>query len=255
VLRRADIITCDADHMVDAMVRLGADRGQIRIVYFGTDLTRFNEGRRDAGLAAQLGFPANAPLVISLRALKPVYDVETFVRAAARVAREMPAARFVVVGDGPERQRLEALARELGVAEIVRFTGRLSDADLQRYTASATVYVSTSLSDAGLAASTSEAMACAVPVVITRFGNNGDWVQEGLTGSLFGLKDDEELARKVLALLKAPELARSVAVAGRKVIEERNNWHREMEKVERLYEHLIAEAAGSATRNRLHGSG
>ncbi len=150
VVRKADIITCDAEHMKAAIMRMGGAERNVRLVYFGTDLTRFHPGRKDRGAWRRLGFADEAKVVISLRALKPIYDVETFVRASRLVADRVPEARFVVVGDGSERQRLEAIARDMGVSGKMRFVGRLSDEDLQTYTASADVYVSTSLSDAGL---------------------------------------------------------------------------------------------------------
>lgn len=240
VLKKADAVTCDAEHIKEEMIRLGAPRERVHILFFGTDLDEWTPAKRDPSLAAALGFPKGAKIVISLRQLKPIYDIPTFIRSIPLIAKQNPEARFVIASDGPEKPKLIGLAEELGVEHLVRFVGFLSDEDLQRYTASADVYVSTSLSDAGLAASTAEAMASRVPVVITDFGNNRDWVEQGVSGLLFPLGDHEALAQRVCELLSDEAKAREFAASGRNVIESRNNWRTQMEKVEMLYQRTVS---------------
>ena len=238
VLKRADRITCDAEHMKDAMTALGADRNKIDIIYFGTDCTKFNPEKNDSGLVRELGFPSNTNLVVSMRALKSIYNIETFVNAIPLILDKHKNTGFIIVGEGPEKEMLMKTAEDLDVIENVRFAGRLSDDDMQRYVASSDVYVSTSLSDGGIAASTAEAMASGVPVVVSDFGNNRDWVEEGISGLLFPLKDYATLAEKVVYLLDHPEKSVNIAQEGRKIIETRNNWHLEMEKVHTVYNSL-----------------
>ncbi len=235
VIRYSDLITCDAEHMRQALVRFGAKYENVKLVYFGTDLTQFNPGKKESKAFEKIGLANKYPVIISLRALKPIYNVETFVRAIPLVLKRHPDTGFVIVGGGSEEQMLKDLCNELGVTASVRFTGRVSDQDLQLYTASADIYVSTSLSDAGLAASTAEAMACQVPVVITDFGDNRIWVKEGESGLLFPLRDHQGLAEKLNYLIDKPEEAARLALGGMKVIEETNNWHKEMEKMNRIY--------------------
>jgi len=235
VLKKMDLITVDASHLKDAIVKFGADPDRIKIIFFGTNLADFNDSKRDENLATEIGFDKSNKLIISLRALRLVYNVETFIRAIPLIHEKAPHARFVVVGDGSERDMLEALVDTLHIREIVRFSGRLSDADLQRYTATADIYVSTSLSDDGLAASTAEAMACKVPVVVTDFGNNRDWVEHEVSGLLFPLRDFNKLAEHIVFLLNNQDKSRQMALNGYDVIDTRNNYHREMEKIEKLY--------------------
>ncbi len=97
------------------------------------------------------------------------------------------------------------------------------------------VYVSTSLSDAGLAASTAEAMACGLPVVITDFGDNRKWIEDGESGFIVPLKDPKALAEKIIYLLKNKDIRREFGMRNRKIIEEKNNYYREMEKMENSY--------------------
>ena len=187
-----------------------------------------------------MGFSPGTRLVVSLRALRPIYDVATLIRAIPEVVRAALPVGFVIVGDGSERPGLERLCTELGVQEYTRFVGRLSNADLQRYTASADIYVSTSLSDAGIAASTAEAMACSVPPVVSDFGDNGDWIENGVTGYLFPLRDAAALGSRIIQLLGDPAEARAIGARARQVIARRNNWQQEMAKVMGLYERVAS---------------
>ena len=239
-LAAVDLLTCDAEHIKERMIEQGAARDAIEIVYFGTDLEQFNPAKRDQSLAEQLGFSPETRLVVSLRALRPIYDVATLIRAIPEVVRAALPVGFVIVGDGSERPGLERLCTELGVQEYTRFVGRLSNADLQRYTASADIYVSTSLSDAGIAASTAEAMACSVPPVVSDFGDNGDWIENGVTGYLFPLRDAAALGSRIIQLLGDPAEARAIGARARQVIARRNNWQQEMAKVMGLYERVAS---------------
>ena len=237
-LSRADCVTCDARHMVKELVELGAPDERITVVYHGTDTFQFRPGPRSPQDVFNIG-RQDSPVVISLRALKPLYCVESLIRAAPLVLKEVPDAEFAVAGGGDQRECLESLATELGVAGKVRFIGLIKSEQLPKYLTSSDVYVSTSLSDAGLSASTAEAMACGLPVVVTDFGDNRDWVQDGVNGYLFLPRDVEALASRLVDLLRDPEKRQRFGEEGRRVIVERNNYEVEMGKMERIYLELI----------------
>ena len=237
--KKADSLVCDAAHMKERLIRLGTKPDKVHIVFFGTNVEEYHPRNRDSGLSAELGWDPRSLLVVSTRALNPLYNVETLVRAAPAIAREAPNARFLIVGGGEERSKLEALARELGVANLCSFSGRVSDLDMRRMVASADVYVSTALSDGGLAASTAEAMASGVPVVITEFGDNQEWLGQEQAGLSFPAKDHEALARQVLRLLGDPAARSAMGALGRETICQKNNYHLEMGKVEKIYQSLI----------------
>ena len=237
-LKASTWVTCDAVHVKERMVSFGAKPEKIKIIYFGTNCEEYTPVNRDPGLASTLGWGRSDPIVVSLRALKPIYDVETLIRAIPLVAEKAPQARFVIVGDGEQRDYLKQLSKELGVEKITHFAGRLSDEDMRRYAASAAVYVSTSTSDAGIAASTAEAMASGVPVVITDFGNNADWLDNEKAGRLFPLRNPDALAGRITELLEDEGLRKRMGEAGRSIILERNSYHREMGRVLELYRNL-----------------
>lgn len=132
--------------------------------------------------------------ISNFRELKRVPDV---VRVFARVRQQIPSV-LVLVGDGPTRQESEEEARRLGVAESVRFLGKMDVvADLLR---SADLFLLPSTSESfGLAAL--EAMACGVPVVASRVGGLPEVIEHGTTGFLEEQGDVDAMARRCVELL------------------------------------------------------
>ena len=239
-LAKADLVTCDGEHLREPLVKLGLSEEKLRIVYFGVDTKKFSPGPRSEELLRGLGIP-DSPIVISLRSLNPIYDVGSLVRSVPLVLKEVPEAKFLIFGKGSEESALRDLAKSLGVERSVRFMGSVANALLPQYLTSANVYVSTSLSDAGLAASTAEAMACALPVIVTDFGDNRKWVVDGENGFVVPLKDPEALAEKILYLLKNKDIRIKFGLKNRKIIETRNDYYEEMEKMENIYKTISNE--------------
>jgi glycosyltransferase involved in cell wall biosynthesis len=238
-LSKADLITCDAQHLANRMLQLGASRGKIGLVRFGVDTQKFAPRGRDPDLKWKLQLPEDALLVISLRGLTEGYDVETLVRSVPSVLRHVPQARFIVAGSGDQRPYLERLAESLGVAYGMRFVGMIPNDNLPRYLASVDVYVSTSLSDAGIAASTAEAMACQLPVIVTDVAENRDWVRDGEGGFVIPPRDPKVLADKIIRLLQDETTRKACGIINRRIVQERNEYSSQMARVERIYEELL----------------
>jgi glycosyltransferase involved in cell wall biosynthesis len=236
-LRKADLITCDAEHMKEAMRRLGIAPEKITIIYFGVDTRKFSPGEKSEELRAKLGI-YDSPSVISLRNLEPLFDVESLIKSIPLVLEEIPKSKFVIAGKGYEEKRLRELAKTLGVSDNVKFIGFIQNDKLPQYLNSMDVCVSTSLSDAGIAASTAEAMACELPVIVTDVADNRKWVEDGVNGFLVPIKDPKFLAKKIIYLLQNEMMRKKFGKVNRKIIEERNNYYKEMEKMEAIYEEL-----------------
>lgn len=244
-LAKADLITCDADHMKNAMMELGANPEKIRIVYFGIDTKAFEPGPRDEAISRTLNL-GGAPTVISTRSLKPVYDIDTLIWAIPRVLEKKRDAVFIIGGTGSEEERLKRMASDLGVASSIRFVGWVAQEEMIGYLRAADVYVSTSLSDGGISSSTAEAMACGIPVVVTNTGENGKWVRDGREGFLIPVRSPDVLAEKILVLLDDEEARNRMGRSGRAAIVERNDYEREMDRMEKIYEENLAARKTSA---------
>jgi len=238
VLKRADLVTTDGGHVKEPLMALGADPRKIKIIYFGVDTQNFKPRQKSKRLRKELGI-VNSPTIISLRRLEPIYNVESLIKAVPLVLKEVPEAKFLLLERGSEEAKLKQLAESLDVSDSVRFIGWLPADKLPQYITLSDIYVSTSLSDAGLASSTAEAMACGLPVIITDFGDNRTWVEDGVNGFLVPLKDPKTLALKIIHLLQNRELRKQFGQTNRQIIEERNNWEKEMGKMGKLYGELI----------------
>ncbi|MFO7260063.1 MAG: glycosyltransferase family 4 protein [bacterium] len=165
------------------------------------------------GVDTELFRPIGAPprtmdgrrRVIVPRRLFPKNGVEYFIRAMPLLRRELDV-EALIVGDGPERPRLEALARELGVADAIRFLGARPNTEMPALYAEADVAVFPSLMEATSVAAL-EAMSCGRPVAASRVGGLPEIVDEEV-GTLFRPADPEDLAARLAALLRDADLAK-----------------------------------------------
>jgi glycosyltransferase involved in cell wall biosynthesis len=131
-------------------------------------------------------------------ALRPEKNHELFLEMARQIVRQLPAARFLIVGDGPCRSELERTCHDMGIAESVFFLG--SRPDVPRLLAAMDVFVLTSHMEAN-PISILEAMSVGLPVVATNVGSIHEAVREGETGFLVPPGDADQLTEHVLSLL------------------------------------------------------
>lgn len=149
--------------------------------------------------------PATGPLLVVPRRLVPKNGVRHFVRAMPAIAAEIPGAEAILVGDGPDRDELGLLSEKLGVARQVRFLGARPHAEMPGILSSATAAVIPSLMEATSVAAL-EAMACELPVAVSRVGGLPEIVDESV-GTLFEPGDPDDLATRVVALLRRSDLS------------------------------------------------
>lgn len=161
---------------------------------------------------AELGIAAAAPVLGVVGLLRPQKAHETLLRATALLAPEWPALQVLIVGDGPERARLERIVDELGVHANVRFVGLRTDIP----DVLAALDIAVCCSDfEGSPLSVLEYMDAGLPVVATRVGGLPDLVDPGVTGLLVPPRDPAALAGAVAELLRDPARARAMGERGR----------------------------------------
>ncbi len=183
-----------AEHLV---TREGFPAEKVHTIFNGVDTARFQPG--DKLCARQLlGLPAEAKVVAILAALRPEKNHELFLAGAADIFHQDPSARFLVIGDGPLRNKLEQLAQELGIAHVTHFLGSRGDVD--RILPAVDILALTSHNEAS-PVSILEALSCAVPVVSANVGSVGETVVEGVTGRLFPAGDQQAFVNATLELL------------------------------------------------------
>jgi len=234
---RAEMITVDAEIVKEKIIALSHFPSD-RIVVFpwGLELDRFKPGIDGMALRRQLGWE-DKKILIMTRLLRPIYGIPYFLRAFARVVKEIPAARAILAGTGPLESELRNLVSQLGLERFVHFAGWVSPKDMPTYLRAADIYVSSSLSD-GSSMSMLEAMACGLPVIVTEIPAILEWVQDGVNGLVVPPRDSARLAERLCDLLRNPESGKVMARQNRVMIEARADWNKNFAKLEEMYHTL-----------------
>ncbi len=212
----------------------GCPPHKVRVIPNGIDVERFRPQAPCPSLRATLQLPAGAPVVGIVAALRPEKNHGLFLEAAAAVLAEIPEARFLIVGDGPQRPALHDAARRLGIDQAVHFLGTRSD--IPEILALCEVFALSSHMEAN-PVSILEAAACGKPVVATRVGSVPENVHDGQTGYLVPPGDARAMADRIVRLLRNPCQARAMGRAGRHHVAT----HCSVQAMVRGYQDLIEE--------------
>ncbi len=247
--RMADCIVVNAEAVRRWLVGEGYQPRKIVVIRNGVDLSKFEPEGDGCRVRQEIGIPQGAPIVAVVSRLHELKGLDDFLEAAALLAARHREARFLVVGgslamkdgaavtDDAYSESLARMARHLGIADRVVFTGfRLDVAALLREVA---VSVLPSLSE-GLSNVLLESMAAGVPVVTTPVGGSPEAVVDGVTGFLVPTRNPGALARAIDPLLADPGLARRLGEAGRRRIVEHFSLDGMTRATERLYRSLLA---------------
>jgi glycosyltransferase involved in cell wall biosynthesis len=210
----------------------GFPERKVFVIPNGVDVERFRPLPPDARLRQQLFLPPEAPVVGIVAALRAEKDHELFLRMAARVLRQAPACRFLIIGDGERRAELERLRQELGIGAAVHFLGTRSD--VPELLALMDVAVLTSKMEAN-PVTILEAMACGKPFVAPRIGSISETIIDGVTGYLVQPHEEEGFSSAVLRLLQSPNVAKQFGAAARQRVVE----HFSLERMVQGYQDLL----------------
>jgi glycosyltransferase involved in cell wall biosynthesis len=213
-LRGADRVVTVCGAFADRLRRWGVRERRITVLH--NAIAPFRPVRPESVLTLRemLGIPAEALVLLSVGRFSPEKAHANLLRAVAALERRagIPAFRLVMVGDGPERERLEASCRELGVTDLVVFAG--TTADVSVYYSLAEVFVLPSRSE-GSPNVLLEAMASGTAVVATAVGGVPEVVRSGDNGLLVPADDVSALAGGIAELLGNQELRQRLGSRGR----------------------------------------
>lgn len=173
--------------------------------------------------------------------LTPVKGLDVFLRAARIIRSQRSDVKFVIVGDGPLRDPLGALAAEYGLDKDVIFLGHRNDA--HDVLALMDLFVLASLSE-GIPMVLLEALALARPVVASRTGGIPEVIEDGASGLLVRAGHEDEIAQSCIALMDDYDWAQRLGEAGRKTVEEKFSARVMAEKVLEVYRELIVSGDG-----------
>ncbi len=204
VYRDVDFEVISPSTRDDLMAR-GLDGDRIKTIYCGMDHERFTLENPPPR--------SETPLVVSWSRLRRYKSVDVAIRAFAHIQRELPAARLLVMGRGPDEKRLRRLVAKLGLEDVITFSGFMPWDELVQTLHRAHVFLNPSPKE-GWGLTVIEANQCGLPVVASARPGLQDSVRDGETGFLVPYGDDRAFADKALELLRDPALfARQSAAA------------------------------------------
>jgi glycosyltransferase involved in cell wall biosynthesis len=214
--RHAQMFFCvSGDIATELASRRMVSRDKLAVILNGINTEPFQDpGDRD-GLRRSLGIAPEAPVIGTVGRLNEVKRQDLLLRAFVRVNEEWPAARLLIVGDGPQRNSLQELTTRLGIDGAVHFAGYQSQPE--RYLRAMDVFALSSQME-GLPLALLEAWAAGLPVVSSSVGGIPDLIDHGRSGLLFPAGDEAALADLLGQLLRDTNLARAMGDAGRQEV-------------------------------------
>jgi glycosyltransferase involved in cell wall biosynthesis len=223
--------------------RFPADR--VRVIRNGVDCETFRPDLdQRIAVRRELGLPDDAPMVGIVAALRSEKNHTAFLQAADQLRDAFPSAHWIIVGDGPERPRIEAEISRLDLADRVHLLGTRHDTP--RLLAALDLFTLCSHNEAS-PVSILEALACEIPVVATDVGSVAESVVEGETGRLVPKGDVGALSQAVADLLGDRSLRERMGRKGRTRVLEWGS----LESMVRGYESLVSDIYDRKAKIRL----
>lgn len=237
--RLAHRVVANSETIGELLVdREGVSAERVTIIPNFVDESAFTPPK-DAELRAlrsELGVPSDATIVGCVAGLRPVKGHRTVIEAMALLRARWPALALVLIGDGPERERLEALTRQLDLTDVVHFVGARSNEPNPNYLFDISVLASRS---EAFPNSIVEALAAGRPVVATRVGGIPDAVIDGENGLLVSPDDPAPLAAAIDDMLKNPERRAAMGRAGQQAARARFHVDRVIPQLESMYMQML----------------
>ena len=232
--REGDLFLCASAFIRQKLLETGFPEARTHTHYIGVDC----QSIRPRAAAEE------RPLILHVARLVEVKGTRYLLRAFATVARRHDQMRLVIIGDGPLRKSLQALAASLGMQERVEFLGALPHAQVLAWMRKAVMLALPGIRTAtgreeGLGMVLLEAAATGVPIIGSRVGGIPECILDGRTGFLVPEHDESALAGRMAELLENPVKRHQMGVAGRALVESRFNIDRQSAALEDFYDSLL----------------
>lgn len=238
-LKRADAVTTICEGLRGDIVARGIPASKVTVIPNAVDIDKFAVGgQADLELKRKLGFEGNR-LIGFIGSFYAYEGLDVLLRAVPALSARHPDLRVLLVGGGPQDANLRQLAKDLGIADKVVFTGRVPHDQVQKYYDLLDVLVyprlSMRLTDLVTPLKPLEAMAQGRILAASSVGGHRELIVDGKTGVLFAPDDPASLADKVGDLLDAQMLWPALRSAGRAYVETERNWPVSVSRYKNIY--------------------
>lgn len=230
------VIACSDAARRFCETEVGVRPGKIQVIHNAVDTDRFRDLPSRDEARRRLSLPSGIPVLTCVASLTKQKGHRYLLTAMMRIREALPATELLLVGDGPLKDDLSRLARELSIDEHVQFLGPRHD--VPSILAAADVFVLPSLWE-GLPLVLAEAGAAGLPTVATGVDGNVEIVSDGTTGLLVSPENPGDLADAAIALLKSPERSHEMGRRARERVRDRFDIDVAVRKVEDLYAEAV----------------
>ena len=232
LMRKSDFLICDSARLVKESVKYGMDRRNTLISMFGVDTKIYKKSRI-------IFSEKNMYFIGSNRKLEKIYDVFTFIKAANLICDKRKDVHFYIAGDGALKEKYVKFVSKEKLTQRIKFLGLLNKEQMLDFYNKIDIYVSTSLSDGGLAASIAEAMSFERLVFVSDNSDNKKWIKNKINGYIFKSGDYQTLSDLILKAIERKEKSIEIAKNSRDLILKKYSYFEEMTKVANKYNEII----------------
>ena len=232
------VVVTGASGAARLVAEAGVPPERIHVVPTGIDLDRFDPARVDGSrIRRELGIEASAAVIGTIGVLRVLKGIDIFLRGCRAILDRNPAARFLVVGDGPMRREVRALWQALHLEGAAWLLGHRED--IPELLAAMSVLVLPSLTGEGNPQVVSQAMAMGVPVVASALPGIMELARDGDTARLFPAGDAQGLADAVCRMLEDGEIRRRMASRGQALARARLSVDAMLDRIEVIYAGVV----------------
>ena len=233
VCKNATHLNCVSNVQKKDLEQLGITSEKISIIPMGMD-----EEFLEMGKNRKIELNKRPFTILSNRNLLPIYNVSLLIRAIPIVMKEEPETKFLIAGDGAEKEVLEREVKNLNINSSVKFLGRVPHEEMPTLLSHADIYVSTSLYD-GASVSLLEAMASGAFPIVTDIPANREWITTGRNGFLVPVDEEKYLANRIIDTIRNLSLLEKSRIKNLSVVEGKALWSVIIKKVKKVYSELL----------------
>jgi colanic acid/amylovoran biosynthesis glycosyltransferase len=241
LFEEADLLMPVSKHWQRKLVELGADADKTFVHHMGIDTSRFEFKARQKN-------NDEPTLLITVGRLVEKKGIDDAIRAIANVVKRHPDwnIRYLIVGEGPLREALEKLVRDLGMDHVVQFRGSARQDEVRNIIMDAHIFLLPSFTaydgdQEGIPVSLMEAMASGMPVLSTLHSGIPELVQDGQSGFLVPERNVDALAEKLDYLITHPESWPEMGYNGRSFVDNNFNIHKLNQQLVEIYHFLLSQ--------------
>ena len=241
LMKRSDALIAVSKYTVDELTELyGINKKKIHVIYNGVDIQKFKPRPNRAELRREFGLAEDTKIVLFVGRLYHRKGLETLLHSIPPVLKEFSNVKFVISGKGfkQKEENLKNLAKQLDIEEHVTFLGYVPDGKLPNLYSASNIFVLPAIYE-NFPFAILEAQSAGLPVISTKVGGIPEFLVDNENGFLIDPGDPPQLTQRVLTLLHDPKLAKEMGDRGRRLIEEKFDWHLITGQVIDLYQKLL----------------